>query len=340
MKELYLVTGGAGNLGSSVIAELLRQGKKVRTLVLPGDEAACRLPAAVEQVEGNVLEPADLKRFFTAPPQTALVVIHCAGLVATVWDYDQQVYQVNVRGTGNVVEQCLRSKVKKLVYTSSVHALPETAAGGTIREVTQFLPDQIVGFYGKSKAMASQIVMEAVREQGLDATIVFPSGLCGPGDHAYGYVTQLLRDSAANKLPAGVKGGYDFADVRDVAAGVVAACAKGRKGETYILGNRYVSVAEIMALVHEYTGAKLIKRMAPLWLARLLLPAFSLYYKVRKQRPLFTRYSLYTLQSNSNFSMEKARRELGYKTRPFSETVADALAWLKTEGTLAGCTKS
>jgi dihydroflavonol-4-reductase len=335
VKEVYLVTGAAGNLGGSVVRELLAQGKEVRALVLPGDQAARRLPPSVEKMEGDILKPEDLDRFLTLPPGREAIVIHCAGLVATVWGYDPRVYRVNVGGTRNVVAACLKARVKKLVYTSSVHAIPEQPGGGVMREISEFAPEKIVGYYGKSKAMASQVVMDAVREQGLDATIVFPSGLCGPQDYAYGYVTQLLIDSAGGKLPAGVKGGYNFADVRDVAAGVVAACSKGKKGETYILGNRYVPVEEIMQYVHEETGARLVKRMVPVGLARLFLPAFTLYYKARGRRPLFTRYSLYTLTSNSNFSLEKATRELGYKVRPFRETIGDALKWLQAEGKIS-----
>lgn len=329
MSEIYLVTGATGNLGSSVVKELLSQGKKVRALVLPGDAAAQRLPQEVEKCQGNVLNPADLERFFAAPGKVN--VIHCAGVVATVWNFNQQVFDVNVRGTENVVKECVRSRVNKLVYTSSVHAIPEAPAGGIITEVKEFNADKIVGFYGKTKAWATQIVMDAVRE-GLNATIVFPSGLCGPEDYGYGYVTQMLIDCVKNKLPAGVKGGYDFADVRDVAAGVVAACQKGSRGETYILGNRYVPVKEILRCVHELTNAPLVKHMISITAARMLLPGFSLYYKLRKRRPLFTRYSLYTLTSNSNFSSEKAKRELGYKVRPFKETIRDALEWLAAEG--------
>ena len=334
MAEKYLVTGAAGNLGSSVVRELISQGKDVRGLVLPGDAAAQRIPEGVEKFEGNILDQADLERFFAVPEGTEVYVIHCAGIVSTVWDYDPLVFQVNVRGTENVVQQCIRSGVKKLVYTSSVHAIPEQPKGKVITEITEFAPDKIVGYYGKTKAWAAQIVMDAVKEHGLNASVVFPSGLCGPDDYAFGYVTQLLLDSARNKLPAGVKGGYDFADVRDVAAGVVAACSKGAKGETYILGNRYVPVREIMQYVHELTHAKLVKCMVSVWFARMFLPAFTAYYKVRKLRPLFSRYSLYTLTSNSNFSSEKAKRELGYKVRPFKETIHDALKWLQIEGKL------
>lgn len=198
-------------------------------------------------------------------------------------------------------------------------------------EIKKFNPGQIVGFYGKTKAMASQIVMDAVRAGELNATLVFPSGLCGPYDYEIGYVTQLLIDCAKNKLPAGIKGGYDFVDVRDVAKGVVAACEKGGNGEGYILSNRYLPAMEILQYVHEQTGCRPVRQVLPVWVAGAFLPLFTLYYKARKKRPLFTRYSLYTITSNAKFSNAKARRELGFTVRPFAETIADTLNWLRAE---------
>ena len=139
-------------------------------------------------------------------------------------------------------------------------------------------------------------------------------------------------DCAKNRLPAGIEGGFDFVDVRDVAAGVVSACEKGACGEGYILGNRYVPVREILQLVHELADSRPITYMFPAWTARMLVPFFGVYYKLKKQPPLFTKYSLYTLRSNSLFSSEKAKRELGFTVRPFQETISDALKWLKAEG--------
>ncbi|MDD4493185.1 MAG: NAD-dependent epimerase/dehydratase family protein [Eubacteriales bacterium] len=328
----YLVTGAAGNLGYNVVHELLSQGKIIRAFVLPGDKATKHLPPEVEICEGNVLNKKDLEKFFNVPANTEVIVIHCAGIVATVWNYVKAIYDVNVHGTQNVVNQCVKSNVKKLVYVSSVHAITELPKGQLITENKEFEPDRIVGFYGKTKAKASQIVSDAIKEHGLNATLVFPSGLCGPHDYAIGYVTQLLIDCAQNRLPAGIEGGYDFADVRDVAKGVVAAVEKGAKGEGYILGNRYVPVREILRQVHEITGARLVKHMFPIWAARLLLPFFEVYSKINKQPQLFTKYSIYTLLSNSSFSIEKAKRELGYTVRPFKETISDTLKWLREEG--------
>ena len=332
MKVIYLVTGATGYLGNNILRRLITEGKSVRALVLPGDEGARRIPVNVRIYEGDVLNPEDLERFFTVPEDTQIMVIHAAGIVSTTWRYDQRIFAVNVQGTRNVVEQCLRSQVKKLVYISSVHALPELPADRTITESYEFNPQLITGFYGKTKAMASQIVMEAARSGKLHTTLVFPSGLCGPFDYETGYVTQLLLDCAKNRLPAGIEGGYDFVDVRDVAKGVVLACEKGTDGEGYILANRYVSAKEIIRCVQEQTNARPVRYILPVWVARAFLPFFHIYYKLRRKRPLFTRYSLYTLTSNSRFSSEKARRELGFATRPFTETIADTLSWLRDEG--------
>ena len=236
-----------------------------------------------------------------------------------------------MEGTRHVVDQCVRSHVKRFVYISSVHAIPVLPKGQTMTEVTSFNPDSIVGFYGKTKAAASQIVMDAVHNNGLDACIIFPSGLCGPNDYAGGHITQLLLDSCNGKLPAGIQGGFDFADVRDVAGGIIACCDKGVTGESYILGNRYFTIREVLHDISQASGMREIRHMLPFFIAKLAVPFFTLYYKIKRQKPLFTRYSLYTLACNAKYSSEKARRELGYRTRPFRQTISDALNWLKKE---------
>ncbi|MDD4663716.1 MAG: NAD-dependent epimerase/dehydratase family protein [Caldisericia bacterium] len=329
MKTKYLVTGAAGNLGSSIVRELITQGADVRALVLPNDATADYLPGQIEKYYGDVLNKEDLERFFQVEQGDEVVVIHCAGIVTICWDFDQKVYDVNVEGTRNVVSQCIRSDVKKLVYISSVHAIPELPKGQTITEINSFNPDNITGFYGKTKAMASQIVIEAVNHFGLDASLIFPSGICGPFDYAKGIVTRLLVDCCHGKLPVGVQGGYDFVDVRDVAKGVVNCCSVGKKGEGYILSNQYISVAEILKQVHIQTRIKEVKRMIPIWVASLSLPYFEILYKLKNLTPVFTKYSLYTLTSNSAFSYDKAKRMLGYSVRPFVRTISDTLFWLR-----------
>ena len=142
-------------------------------------------------------------------------------------------------------------------------------------------------------------------------------------------LTQLAIDYCKGRLPAGIEGGYDFVDVRDVARAIVACCEKGQRGECYILSNRYVTVREMLELFHEATGLRRVRLYVPIGLAKAFAPLCELYYRLARRTPLYTSYSLTTLTGNANFSHAKADRALGYTVRPFRETVADTIAWLK-----------
>ena len=89
---------------------------------------------------------------------------------------------------------------------------------------------------------------------------------------------------------------------------------------------------ELFEIFNKAAGLKSITNFMPMWLAKAAAPFAEMYYKIRKAPPLFTAYSLYTLSSNANFSHEKASRALGYKTRPFDETVRDTVNWLRRAG--------
>jgi dihydroflavonol-4-reductase len=328
--EIYLVTGATGHLGFTIVSQLVADGRKVRALVLPGDVLGSCLPPQVEIFYGNVLDPSSLEAFFCVSPDTDIFVIHAAGIVTTSLKYQSVVYEVNVKGTRNVTDAAIKFNATKLVYVSSVHAIPEQPKGQVIHETDHFDKDLVYGMYSKTKAEATQYVLDAV-QRGLDATIVHPSGICGPNSHTCNYATQMVIDCWRGSLPMGVDGGYDFVDVRDVASGTISSCRKGGRGECYILGNRYISIKEYFRIFQNVTGKKLPGIMAPMWLARASLPFCSLYYKLKKQLPLFSSYSLYTLATNSLFSSDKARLELGYATRPFKDTIADTVEWLKKE---------
>ncbi|NLA85856.1 MAG: NAD-dependent epimerase/dehydratase family protein, partial [Clostridiales bacterium] len=243
MRIKYLVTGAAGHLGSAVVRELLESGQRdIRVLVMPGDKAAGRVPEEIEKVFGDLLDKSALARFFDVPEGTGLIVIHCAGIVSTSMKFSNKIHDVNVNGTKNIVDMCVSNNVKKLVYVSSIHAMPELPHGQMMTEIESFDPSKVVGPYAKTKAEATAYVSAAVKK-GLNATIVFPCGILGPYDYARSNnITQLIIQFCRGKMPFGVKSGFDFVDVRDVAQGIVAAAEFGRNGEGYILGNRQVSV--------------------------------------------------------------------------------------------------
>jgi dihydroflavonol-4-reductase len=331
-KRLYLLTGAAGNLGSSIARQLVAEGEDVRALVLKGDPAAERVPSQVELLVGDVTDRASLEHFFQADTDRELVVIHCASIVYVSPDYNKKVYEVNVLGTKNIVEMCIACRVRKLVYVGSTGAITELPHGQTIVEPDSYDPDKIIGFYGKTKAEASQLVLDAVRDRGLDASIVCPTGIAGPGDYAYGPVAGFVIDYVKKGMPAGVAGSFNAADVRDLATAVIACCEKGRKGESYILGNECVSMSDMFKIVSAASGVKEVKMILPVWFAKLIAFFAGIGAKFTGKQPLLTTFSIYNLARNNVFSSEKARKELGYSSRPFSVTIKDTVLWLKSEG--------
>ena len=329
MSKIYLLTGAAGHLGRTVAEELLRQGKKLRVLLLPGEK---NIPSGdFEICYGDVRSKASLRSLFSNPNNDDMTVIHAAGIVSIASKYSELVYDTNVMGTKNIVNLCEEHGVEHLIYVSSVHAIPVVEGGKTITEAAEFDPLKTHGLYARTKAEATNAVLEAGR-RGLRVNVVHPSGLIGPNDFGRGHMTAMVIDYMRGRLTAIIKGGYDFADVRDVAAGILSCCEKGRPGECYILSNRFVPVRELVEMLHEITGRKMIRRVLPLWFVRLTAPLAELYYKMRKSPPLYTPYSIEVLTSNANFSHEKATRELGYKARDVESSLRDTIDWLTANG--------
>ncbi|CCX37930.1 nAD dependent epimerase/dehydratase family protein [Clostridium sp. CAG:1013] len=338
MKNVYIVTGASGFLGSNLVRLLTQDPEnQVRALVLPGDPSPGLEGLSCQIYYGDVTQEETLEELFQVPEDVQVFVIHCAAVVSIKSKKDPKLYQVNVEGTKHVVEKTL-AVGGKLIYVNSVHAIPEKPKGQTIREVRWFDPDQVEGQYAKTKAQAAQLVLEAVWHQKLNACIVQPSGMIGPYDYSGSHLTQLFLDLCSGQLRASVKGGYDFVDVRDVAQGILEACSRGRPGESYILSNRRVEIRELLDLISQAARRKKIKVVLPMWLARATAPLSELYYAALHQPPLYTSYSLYTLRANSQFSHHKATLELGYQPRELSETVEDTVSWLEEAGMIAPLT--
>jgi dihydroflavonol-4-reductase len=328
MNDVYLVTGAAGHLGRTVIQDLLSQNKKIRILALPSEKNVPQ--GKLEMFFGDVTNKESLIPFFTFDEPTNINVIHCAGIVSITSKYNEMVHTVNVLGTKNIVDLSIEYKVNKLIYVSSVHALPEKLNKEWITEVEHFSPADVVGYYAKTKSEASSYVISAIKN-GLNSNIIHPSGICGPNDYGRGNLTSLVLDYMHNHLKFGTQGGYDFVDVRDVSKGILSCIEKGRSGECYILSNEYYSVKTILDTLYELTGKTKVKIFLPYRFLKHTSIIVEYLYKLVNKPPLFTPYSIYTLNSNSNFSHEKASIELNYTARPLKESLKDTIDWLRLQ---------
>ncbi len=319
---MNLVTGAAGHLGNVLVRELLSKGENVKALVLPGEDLRSLEGLDIECIEGNILCKDDLRRAFEGID----TVFHMAALVAITTDQEDLLKRVNIDGTQNVIEVVKEMGVNRMIYTSSIHALERVPDGVGIDETLKFDANNMAGAYDRTKAAASLLVLDAVRS-GLDAVIVCPTGVIGPYDFRRSELGEVIIDWMKSKPSISMQGHFDFVDVRDVAQGHILAKDSGKTGELYLISGEQTEISTLRSLVQSAMGIKTheIKFTAPI--AYLVAPIAELYYRITKTRPKFTRYSIETLQSNSQISSTKAKQQLGYQPRNVAVTIKDTVQW-------------
>jgi len=327
-----IVTGANGYLGNVLVKELLKRNRKVRALVrntsnLKSLESVIH-NSNLEIVKGDIL---DLNSLYSAFLD-ADAVYHLAGKITLMPGDRREIYNINYLCTKNVIQACKECDVKRLIYTSSIHALTQPPLDKIINEEIPYCISNYKSIYDRSKALASVEVLKSVEEHGLDTVIVNPTGIIGPYDFQISALTKTLIDFSTNKLKLAIEGAYNFVDVRDVAIGHILAYEKGKKGENYILSGERITVSQLMNMLEEITGVKAPKYYLPANLAKFIATFMPIYYKITKIKPYFTKYSIDVLLSNSNISHEKATRELGYNPRPIKESIRDTISWLKQIG--------
>ncbi len=321
---MNLVTGAAGHIGNVLIRELTESGNKVRGLVLPGENVRSLDGLDLEIFEGNILDkPAMLRAM-----EGVDTVYHLASLVSITKDKIDLMRLVNIKGTQNVLEAAREAGVKKFIYTSSIHALERPAHGIVIDETLKFDSKNPAGPYDQTKAEASILAQKAAAE-GLDVTIVCPTGVIGPFDFSRSEMGEMILSWMKKTPSLSLDATFDFVDIRDVAKGHILAAEKGRKGETYLLSGVDIKISHLRALVQQAMGIKTRAVIFPFWFAKAIAPTAEIWYKITRTRPRLTSYAIETLMSNSDISCAKAYQELGFVARPIEETVRDTVLWWK-----------
>jgi len=327
---VVIVTGATGHIGNVLVRELLARGVSVKVLVLPSDNIRPIAGLDVEIVHGDITDTESLKSAFKG----ADIVFHLAGIVTIMPGMANILERVNVGGIRNVIDACRSCNVRRLVYTSSIHAIAEPPHGTVIDESQPFSPDRVLGDYARSKARATLLLLDEIKKGNLDAVICCPTGVIGPWDYVISNIGQLIIDFASGQLKSYVGGAYDFVDVRDVARGLILGAEKGQSGRHYILSGAQVQVPELMKELARNVGYPAPTYRIPTVIARAAGVLASVYYRLLRMKPVFTAYSIDVLRSNSLVSSARAREELGFSSRPWQESIRDHVVWLRSEGLL------
>jgi dihydroflavonol-4-reductase len=272
-----------------------------------------------EFVEADILDAAALKDAFAE----ADCVLHLAAKISIAGDPDGSVRRVNVEGVRAVAEAALAAGVRRFVHCSSLHAYDVGAVDGPIREDGLRATDARLPAYDRSKAEGEEELRRVI-DRGLDAVILNPSGMIGPVDPEPSRMGRVLLAMFRGRMPVTVSGAFDWVDVRDVAAALIAAADRGRTGENYLVGGHRASVAELGRLAAEVSGCRPPRLAAPLGIVQLAAQAAVRVAGPRRAgRLLLTPESLHALETDPVVDCSKAVTELDYRPRPLAETVAD-----------------
>jgi dihydroflavonol-4-reductase len=327
-KDLALVTGASGFVGSAVARALIRSGYRVRALVRPSSPRINLNGVDLQIVEGDMRDSSAA----AAAAKGARYVFHVAADYRLWAPYPHAIIRNNIEGTQALMSAAQAAGVERIVYTSSVATLRLREGGLPADESGALSADEAIGAYKRSKVAAERLVEDLVARHRLPAVIVNPSTPIGPRDVRPTPTGRLIVEAACGRMPAFVDTGLNLVHVDDVAAGHVAALKRGTIGERYILGGENLTLAELLGKIAELMGGRPPRLRLPRALVYPLAVAAEGIARVTQREPFVTLDGLRMAKYKMFFTSTKAERELGYTWRPVDEALRDAVQWFRAMG--------
>jgi dihydroflavonol-4-reductase len=321
-----LVTGANGLLGANLIKELVGVGEKVVAFVRPSSDIRVLESMACDIFYGDILNYQDISKAVAE----CSCIVHAAS-TTSVLPRDFAFYKkINVEATENIIQAALRYENKKLVYVSTANTFRPGTKERPGTELSDFSLGHYHSGYINSKQMAQQCVLEAVKNQGLNATVVNPTFIVGPYD---------VKPSSGKLMLFGLRrgiqwcpeGGKNFVYAGDVAKGIYQALLTGRSGECYLLAGKNLTYKEFFTLLNETTGRRPIQLKPPKNLIRAAGSVVDLWSRVSRRKFAFTKENAELLTLDNYYDGTKASQELKLSTTPIKEAIKEALDWFKKE---------
>ena len=326
-----LVTGGCGFIGRHLTTLLAQRGYQVRVLDLRDWPDA---PAGVEIRKGSIVDPATV----ASAVEGAQLVFHLAAN-PNLWAPDPRTFhEVNYVGTCRVLEASAKAGVERIVYTSTESILKNIRArngsrAALIDESVELALEDVWGAYCRSKFLAEGEARRAAKA-GLPVVIVNPTMPVGPGDGLLTPPTRMLLGFLNGAMPAYLECEFNLVDARDVAHGHLLAAEHGRFGERYILGGENLALGHVLDLLREMTGLPIARARVPYALAYVAGWISEGLSRLTKRPPIAPLTGVMLARSSMAFDCRKAKRELGWSSRPLRQSLLDAVLDLQSRGLL------
>jgi dihydroflavonol-4-reductase len=329
-RDLVLVTGASGFVGSAVARAALARGFAVRVLVRATSPRKNLESLDAQVVVGDMRDEASMRGALRG----VRYLFHVAADYRLWAPNPDEIERANLEGAQATMRAALAEGVERIVYTSSVATLKVTSEGRIADETMPLTPENAIGVYKRSKVLAERAVERLIADARLPAVIVNPSTPIGPRDVRPTPTGRIIVEAALGKIPAFVDTGLNLVHVDDVAAGHLLALEHGRIGERYILGGENLPLQQMLADIAARTGRKAPTISLPRWPLYPIAFGAECVAKVTKREPFVTVDGLKMAKNKMYFSSAKAERELGYRARPYREGLHDALDWFRDAGYL------
>lgn len=327
------VTGSTGLLGNNLVRLLLEQCHEVKALVR-SKEKAIKLfgDLPIEYVVGDMENVAG----FADEMNGCEVLFHTAAYFREYYqgsaDHWTKLENINIKGSVKILEEAENRGFSKAIYVSSSGTIgmkPDGSSGDENTPPSSYATDNL---YFKSKVLADKAVAEFTRKSKMPVVQILPGWMFGIGDAAPTSSGQLVLDFLNGKLPGTFDGGTSTVDAKDVSQAMIDAVKLGKSGEKYIVGGEFYSMEQIIATVAEVSGKPKLKMKIPNFFILTIATFSELFSSFTGKPPMIPKNGVKTLQAKLTVDSSKAKRELGAKFRPITETLANEVKWYRENG--------
>jgi dihydroflavonol-4-reductase len=323
-----LVTGATGFLGNHVARQLVAAGHPVRVLVRSSSNLASLEGFQAERVVGDLQDLSSLDRAMKGVRR----VYHVAADYRLWTRNPDEIYESNVAGSKRLFEVAAQHGVKRIVYTSTVATIVVPTHGSALpNEETRATLDQMIGHYKRSKFLAELEAIKAAAA-GIPVVIVNPTAPVGPGDWKPTPTGRIIVDFLNGKMPAYVDTGLNLVAVEDCAAGHLLAAEKGRIGERYILGNRNMTLKEILTALAPIAGRPAPRVRLPHAVALAAGYADEFFARLTGREPQIPVEGVKMSRHRMFIESDKAQCELGYNPSAIEPALQRAVRWYAEHG--------
>ena len=325
MGDVTVVTGGAGFIGSHLVALLVDSGHAVRVIERPGAHVD-HLPREAEVVFADIRE----REALTRAMHGARRVFHLAAN-PNLWARDPgEFLEVNFRGAVNVLDSALAAGAERVLHTSTESILTKRRATGSIDENVEIAVEETVGPYCRSKLLAEQYAFSLARE-GRPVVVANPTMPVGPGDRGLSPPTRLILDFCRGKLPVAMDCTLNLIDVRDAAIGLDLVMKRGTTGRRYLLGFANLTLMGLLERLSRLTGVPAPRWQVP-YPVGLAVAAISELWanQVTGRMPRASLTGLRLARRLMHFDSSRTLEELGLKPRAIDSSLQETVAWLRS----------